>query len=194
MELTRREEELMRMERRLRERTPPRAVQITMPPHGNGTFPKKRPGPRQRSKIQKKKRRQKMLDTLEVRLPQKRGVNRARDVVVTEEPTILPKRRKEANQECKGEEEGDTAFGKAERKQGHLKPGQRLEGLVESIIGSEVLDDYTIPRKRALTQLLSLCDINLLSAEVLKKFGIVEAKTEPTEKEAYKKRSKRFVF
>ncbi|EYC15378.1 hypothetical protein Y032_0037g3487 [Ancylostoma ceylanicum] len=187
-ELARREEELMRKERRLRERTPPRPVRAPAQPVRITTFPKSRPfDPRIRRPI-RSKRVERILDNLDVSLPEKRRVIRTRDLPVREEQRSPPKRRVEIKRDYK--EEQDVSASKAAGTEGNDSLSeQAVAKLLERTIGTEVLDDYEPPRQRALSQLLRRCDRKLLTGEVLKKFGVVEADAEPVDLDSYRKRT-----
>lgn len=117
-ELARREEELMRKERRLRERTPPHPVRTMPPPLRITTFPRNRPvAPHLRRPI-RSKRVERILDNLEVSLPEKRRVVRNRDFPVREETRSPPKRRVLMKREYKEEE--DVSKGKAAGTEGYF--------------------------------------------------------------------------
>ncbi|CAJ0599691.1 unnamed protein product [Cylicocyclus nassatus] len=202
MELARREEELARKERRMRERSPPRPLMElprertpprlpVLPPQRKGTFPKTRrflrtlPSWRRR---QIRKREQRALDNLEIILPRKRGISRTEDFLMSEESTIAPKKRKEAKREFKDEGKEEVPTDKPGRKKGRCR-GKAVDHIVNVALGQENPNEYVPPRQRALAVLFGHCDKSLMSAEVLRRFGVVEAKTEPVEKDAYKKRT-----
>ncbi|RCN23645.1 hypothetical protein ANCCAN_30668 [Ancylostoma caninum] len=178
----------MRKERRLRERTPPRPVRTTTQPVRTITFPRSRPLDSHIRRPIRSRRVERILDNLDVSLPEKRRVIRTRDLPVREEPRSPPKRRVEIKREYK--EERDVSTSKASGTEGNDSLSeQAVAKLLERTIGTEVLDDYEPPRQRALSQLLRRCDRKLLTGEVLKKFGIVEADAEPVDLDSYRKRT-----